>query len=138
MARGDLKTGRSVSRTPFQILADYYQTGDTGDRDLCGEYSGVTRSLAAVRWSRCLRAVILDPADEPERTDNELAADSVGGSLIAVVPLRAWSRIRTAGLELAALIAAEGGGLAAVNALFTAATYGQALSPPEARRIEHS
>lgn len=32
--RGGLKTGRSISRTPFQILADYYQTGDTGDRDL--------------------------------------------------------------------------------------------------------
>ena len=27
MTRGDLKTGRTGSRTPFQILADYYQAG---------------------------------------------------------------------------------------------------------------
>jgi hypothetical protein len=36
----------------------------------------------------------------------------------------------------AALVAAEGGGLAVVNALLTVAGYGQALSPPETRRIE--
>ena len=55
MTRGDLKTSRTGSRTPFQILADYYQTGDTRDRDLWREYSRVTRGLAAVRWSRGLR-----------------------------------------------------------------------------------
>ena len=27
VARGDLKTSRTGSRTPFQILADYYHTG---------------------------------------------------------------------------------------------------------------
>jgi hypothetical protein len=27
MTRGDLKTDRAGSRTPFQIFADYYQTG---------------------------------------------------------------------------------------------------------------
>lgn len=52
MTRGDLKTSRTGSRTPFQILADHYQTGDTSDRDLWHEYTRVTRGLAAVRWSR--------------------------------------------------------------------------------------
>jgi hypothetical protein len=61
MSRGDLKTSRTGSRTPFQILADYYQTGDTRDRGLWREYSRVTRSLAAVRWSRGLRTVIARP-----------------------------------------------------------------------------
>jgi len=37
LVRGDLKTGRSGSRTPFQILAGHYQTGDTRDRDLWRE-----------------------------------------------------------------------------------------------------
>ena len=32
MTRGDLKTGRIGSRTPFQLLADFYQTGDTHNR----------------------------------------------------------------------------------------------------------
>ena len=34
MTRGDLKTSRTGGRTPFQILADYCQTGDTRDRGL--------------------------------------------------------------------------------------------------------
>jgi hypothetical protein len=49
MTRGDLKTGRTGSRTPFQILADYYQAGDLRDRDLWREYRHVTQGLAALR-----------------------------------------------------------------------------------------
>ncbi len=65
ITRGDLKTSRTGSRTPFQILADYYQTGDTRDRDLWREYSRVTRRLAAVRWSRGLRATVSGPVAAP-------------------------------------------------------------------------
>ncbi len=49
MARGDLKTSRTGSRTPFQILADYYQTGDTRNRNLWREYTRVASGLSAVR-----------------------------------------------------------------------------------------
>ena len=138
MTRGDLKTGRTGSRTPFQILADYYQTGDTRDRDLWREYGRVTRGLAAVRWSRGLRAVMLGPATEPERTDEELAAEDVNGNLLAVIQFPVWSRIRTVGLEHAVLVAAEHGGVAAVNARISQAGCGQALSPPKHCRIELS
>ena len=82
MIRGDLKTGRTGSRTPFQVLADYYQTGDTRDRGLWREYCRVTRSLAAVRWSRGLRTAMLGPSDVPEITDLELAADDTNGELV--------------------------------------------------------
>jgi hypothetical protein len=116
MTRGDLKTGRTGSRTPFQILADYCQTSDARDSGLWREYGRVTRSLAAVRWSRGLRAVMLDPT-EPARSDEELAAEGVGGNLLAAIQLPVWSRIRNAGLDHAVLGAAENGGLAAVNAL---------------------
>jgi hypothetical protein len=75
MTRGDLKTSRAGSRTPFQILADYYQTGDTRDRDLWYEYALATRRLAAVRWSRGLRAGMLGRYANRERTDEELAAE---------------------------------------------------------------
>ena len=131
MTRGDLKTSRTGSRTPFQILADYYQTGDTRDRDLWREYGRVTRSLAAVRWSRGLRALMLGLAAEPERTDEELAAEDVGGNLLAAIPFPAWSRLRTAGLEHAVLVAAEDGGLAAVDALISRAGCDQALWQPK-------
>jgi Replication protein len=125
MTRGDLKTSRTGSRTPFQILADYYQTGDTGDRDLWHEYSHITRGLAAVRWSQGLRALILGQSAQSERSDGQLAAEDVNGEIIAIVSLAVWSRIRFARLDHALLVAAEYGGLTAVSTLL-----GQAhLSP---------
>ena len=117
ITRGDLKTGRVGSRTPFQILADYYQTGDTRDRDLWREYSRVTRSLAAIRWSRGLRALILGAAAEPERTDEQLAAHDTRGELVAYIPGPAWLRIRITGLDHAILVAAERGCLGGINAM---------------------
>jgi hypothetical protein len=131
LTRGDLKTSRVGSRTPFQILADHYQTGDTRDRDLWREYSRVTRSLAAVRWSRGLRAAMLGAVSDPERTDNDLAAEDIGGSLLAVIQFPAWSRIRAEGLEHALLVAAETGGLTAVNALISQVTGSPARILPE-------
>jgi hypothetical protein len=120
MTRGDLKTCRTGSRTPFQILADYYQTGDTRDRDLWHEYSRVTRSLAAVRWSRGLRLRLLGPTAGSEQRDEELASEDVDGELVAVVPLPIWQRIRFAGLEHAVLVAVEHGVRAEVGSVIEA------------------
>jgi len=122
MARGDLKTGRTGSRIPFQILADYYQAGDTHDRDLWHEYSRVTRGLAAVRWSRGLRTQILGSAAMPQRTDAELASEEVSGELLTAIGVEVWWRLRLAGLDLAVLVAAESGGLATVNPLVRSLT----------------
>jgi hypothetical protein len=41
----------------------------------------------------------------------------VSGNLITVIEVAAWSRLRLAGLDLAVLVAAEGGNLVALNAL---------------------
>jgi hypothetical protein len=117
MTRGDLKTSRTGSRTPFQILADYYQTGDTRDRDLWRDYSQVTRGVAAARWSRDLRAVMLGPVEVSEKTDADLASDDVNGELVVVIAVALWSRIRIAGLDHALLAIAERSGPAAVTAL---------------------
>jgi len=117
MTRGDLKTSRTGSRTPFQILADYYQTGDTRERHLWHEYRRVTRSLAAVRWSRGLRAAMLGPMSASDQTDEDLAVQDVAGQLVTVIELPVWSRIRTAGIEHVVLVVAECGGQAAVDVL---------------------
>jgi hypothetical protein len=50
-----------------------------------------------------------------------------------VIQFPAWSRIRAAGLEHALLVAAEKGGLTAVNALISQVTGSQALTMPETR-----
>src|SRR5260221_11460115 len=74
---------------------------------------------------------MLGPAAEPERTDEELAAEEVHGDLIAVVPVPVWSIIRLACLDHAVLIAAETGGLDAVNRLIGSASLG----PPPRRGL---
>jgi hypothetical protein len=117
MTRGDLKTSRTGSRTPFQILADYYQTGDTHDRDLWREYSRVTRGLAAVRWSPGVRMAMLGPVVQPERSDEDLATEETDGHLVAAFAVELWSGIRFTRLDHALLVAAERGGRAAVSAL---------------------
>jgi hypothetical protein len=117
LTRGDLKTSRSRSRTPFQILADYYQTGDTRDRDLWREYSRATRSLAAVRWSPGLRTVWLESVRDSQPTDQDLAAEDVNGELTAIIPTAVWFHLRFAGLDHALLVAAENGGRHAINEL---------------------
>jgi hypothetical protein len=111
MTRGDLKTSHTGSRTPFQILADYYQAGDAHDCALWREYGRVTRSLAAVRWSRGLRAAMLASASAHEKTDAEMAAEDVDGELVTAISVVVWSSLRAAGLEHAVLVAAENGGL---------------------------
>jgi hypothetical protein len=124
MTRGDLKTSRTASRTPFQILADYYQTGDTQDRDLWREYGRVIRHLAAVRWSRGLRSVMVGPTAEPELTDEELVAADTDGELVRVFSIPLWVRIRRIRLDLAILAAAESGRLADVDRLLEQVGFG--------------
>jgi len=117
LTRGDLKTSHTGSRTPFQILADYYQTGDTRDRNFWHEYAQVTRNPAAVRWSRGLRTALMGRVAAPARPDEDLAAEDVNGKLLAVLPTFVWSRIRLSGLDHAVLVAAEHSSAAALNAL---------------------
>jgi hypothetical protein len=82
-----------------------------------GEYSRATKGLAAVRWSRGLRVVILGQAADPEKTDAQLAAEDISGELVTIIPLAVWSHLRLAGLDHTLLVAAEQGGLAAVSTL---------------------
>jgi hypothetical protein len=85
------------------------------------KYACATRGLAAVRWSRGLRAAILGPSAVPEKTDHDLAADDTNGELVAQIPVAAWSVIRFTGLDLALLVAAENGGEPAAQSVVAAA-----------------
>ena len=65
-----------------------------------------------------MRTAVSESAIGAERTDEELAAEDVGGNQLAVLEFPTWTRIRAAGLEHAVLVAAERGGLRAVNSLY--------------------
>ena len=74
--------------------------------------------------------MIAGPATEPERRDEELAAADIGGNLIVVIQCSGLISCTTAGLEHAVLVAAEDGGLEAVNALISEAISGEACLAP--------
>jgi hypothetical protein len=45
----------------------------------------ITRGIAAVRWSRGLRAAMLGSAPAHEKTDGELVAEDINGQLVTVL-----------------------------------------------------
>lgn len=115
MTRADLKTARGGHRTPLEVLEDFRWTGDEGQLALWREYERATKGRQCITWSKGLRKIL---AADPERTDEEIAAEEVGGEGVAVLPAAAWSGIvRIAGLPAAVLDAAEIGGVTAINEL---------------------
>jgi hypothetical protein len=114
LARGDLKSGRAGSRTPFEILDDFRWTGDLEHLVLWHEYEAATKGHKAITWSPRLRARL----EVEERTDEEIAAEEVGGYDIAVIPEGLWHRIvGIPGMDAAVLDAAEHAGLRGINDL---------------------
>jgi hypothetical protein len=109
LSRADLKGGRWGSRTPLQILADYASTGAVDDLNLWLEYEQATIGRSAIRWSKGLRAKLLP--DVEEQTDDEIAAEEVGGDDIGLLMPHLWYRLADIpGAPDAVLAAVEGGG----------------------------
>jgi hypothetical protein len=143
LLRGDVKTARSEKgRVPFQILADYYRTGNRGDRragiegdwELWQEFVGSVklpgqRSIAVARMTPGLRKAIIGEVAEPVLSDEQLAAVEVGGELIAVIKWHVWRRVREARLGADLLAAGERDGLAGINELLAGAGLGSADPP---------
>lgn len=112
-ARADLKSGRNGSRMPFEILADFGTDGNLADLGLWQEFQLATKGRSAIRWSKGLRDLLL--ADEPEQTDEEIAAAEVGGTEIA--RLTPWLYRKIAAIpygEAFLHIAAERGGITGI------------------------
>lgn len=119
MARGDMKAGRLGTLAPFEMLEYMRQTGDMAVVPIWHEYEKGTFRRRAITWSRGLRAQLLD--DEPELSDEELAAEEVGGETWALLPAESLKAIRRVpGLQAAILDTAENGGFAELVNLLTA------------------
>jgi hypothetical protein len=125
IARGDLKRGRRGHRTPFEILEAFRQTGDLEDLILWRDYERATKGHQRITWSKGLRLLLA----APERTDEEIAAEEIGGDVIALLETDVWREItRIPGLPAHLLDQAEAGGLPAIKA--TLARYGFGPVPP--------
>jgi hypothetical protein len=96
LTHGMSKQGRDGSRSPWQVLAgalrevcdadgvldECAEMQRDRDRELWREYERGMRGARQLEWSRGLKA----RCGIGERTDDELAADDVGGELVAHIP----------------------------------------------------
>ena len=115
VARGDLKTSsHQEHRTPWQVLGDFKESGDTADLRLWHEWERTTRNVHAIRWSNGLRAAV---DLRKELSDEEIVAVAIGGEVLYVFSGYEWRVLtRTRGAMHAVLCAAEHGGSDAVAA----------------------
>lgn len=110
LTRADLKSGRKENRTPFEILRDFGNTGNAADLTLWHEFEDGTYGRSAIQWSRNLRAKIL-PEEEEEKSDEELAAEEIGGETVGRIEAQTWREIsRIPGLDSLILDSIENGG----------------------------
>jgi hypothetical protein len=133
LARADLKTGRDGSRMPFEV-AEGAAAGLADDVPLWHEYEYGAHGIRAIYWSNGLRALLADLVDLDDRTDDEIAAEEVGGDGVALIPAETWyaAVLRYRGRSLALLQAAEAGGENAVRALVESwgLSWGRDVLPP--------
>jgi len=91
LTRGDLKSGRARSVTPYDLLRAVRDDGEADAVALWREYERATKGRRCLTWSRGLRAL-------GQRSDDEIAADEVGGELVGLVDVDTWSELcRTRG-----------------------------------------
>lgn len=87
LTRVDLKKGRwGTHRSAWQILSDLHRDGDTADLALWWEYELATKGKRAVFWSHGLKGRY----GVGEQSDDELAAENVGGEELATVSPALW------------------------------------------------
>lgn len=118
MARADLKRGRRASRMPFEV-AEGAAAGLADDVPLWHEYEYAAHGIRAMYWSNGLRKLLADLVELDERTDEEIAAEEIGGEGLALIPAETWygAVLRHRGRPLAILRAAEALGLVGVQTL---------------------
>lgn len=128
VARSDLKSGRNGHRTPFELLRDFRLYGDRADLELFREYQRVTKGRQCITWSAGLRKRLL--AEVPERSDEEIAAEDIGGDKVLGFGPESWRQVvKVRGLSTRIQGAYDDGGLDAVADLLAA--HGQAIVPGE-------
>jgi hypothetical protein len=120
IARGDMKRGRYQTMAMFELMNYFRETGDARVIPRWREYEQATFCRKAITWSNGLRKKYL--GDEPELTDEEIAAADKGGVIVARGESNAdGMRIaRTPGLKTYLMEVLEEDGFPALVQAFTA------------------
>lgn len=90
VTRGDLKDGRLGNRTPFQVLRDVYTSGLAEDLAIWHEWERGSKGRRQIAWSPGLRELVALP--EVEKTDEQIAAEDIGGTVVAYVDEHDFAR----------------------------------------------
>lgn len=112
LTKARTKKARRGGQTPWQILGDYSETGNTEDKKLFREYSSAFKDAHQLTWSRGLRALYLD---QPECLDEQLADEGQAPETQTASFIRAlFKLIAVKGKTAHVLSAQERGGVPAV------------------------
>jgi hypothetical protein len=135
--RADTKLGRADNRTPWQVIAEFSAWGDMADLAIWREWEQASKGRRFAVWSRndAPRWQELLNARGEERTDEEIAADDLGGDTLGYIGRSDWRGIRADGAYLDALltVAASGSADAVADLL---ATRGIPLLPEPPPRAD--
>jgi hypothetical protein len=105
LARGDLKSGRGGSRSPFGILEDVRRWGDRDDLALWWEYEHASYRRNAITWSHGLKRFF----GIGVVSDEDLAAEEVGLEVVLTLGAANWHRVIRAKVLSPLLCAIERG-----------------------------
>ena len=104
---GHAKQGRKNGRTPFQVAADFFATGDLDDLDRWHEWEQGSRGRRQLTWSQGLREMA--GLAEDQATDEEIAAaEEIGDDDMLQLPGDTWRAIRDTAYELLDAAETEG------------------------------
>lgn len=104
------RTRAKDSRTPWDVLRDFYTTGDLADLDLWHHWERGSKGMRALTWSRGLRDRL---GLDAERDDDQVAAEVVGTAEDTGFLVTDWSPVAAnprLGAELLSVVQQQGWG----------------------------
>lgn len=114
MAGRTVKDARGESRTPWDVFADFTDTGDLDDLDLWHEYEGATKGKRSITFSRGLKARYVGA----DVSDQDIVDEEKGTVEDRIFTIIDWSTVaRKKGLYTKILDAVEHEGIDAALAL---------------------
>lgn len=104
MTKGHVKKGKKESRTPFDILRSYDESGDEKEANLFRLYYFAFKGTRQLNWSKGLKK--LSSNGQEEKTDQEIVDDTDNvAELLFKLDIELWNAVRSQGKQGELLIA---------------------------------
>ena len=104
MTKGHVKKGKKESRTPFDILRSYDESGDEKEANLFRLYYFAFKGQRQLNWSKGLKK--LSSKGQEEKTDQEIVDDTDNvAEMLFKLDIEMWNAVRKQGKQGELLIA---------------------------------